>query len=142
MPYAHLQQELFARKGVYGGWDRLANISAAIDVLDSIQRSMAASLGATYSGTGHKDADTSDLVWRVARKARELDLNRRQVNRLGKATTDLLVAGETALKSSSIASFNKKRRELLKGIIEVTEDDVDDLAALDILINTEEDRQL
>ncbi|KAJ7659848.1 hypothetical protein B0H17DRAFT_954591 [Mycena rosella] len=132
-------KELFARKGIYGGWDRLANISAAIDVLDSIQRSMAASLGASYSGTGHKNMDTSDLVWRVARKARELELNRPQVNRRGKATNDLLVAGEAALKSSTIATFNKKRRELLKGIIEVTEDDVDNLAAMDIVVNTEEE---
>ncbi|KAJ6608469.1 hypothetical protein B0H10DRAFT_1815677, partial [Mycena sp. CBHHK59/15] len=31
------KQELFAAKGVYGGWDCLANISAAIHVLDSIQ---------------------------------------------------------------------------------------------------------
>jgi hypothetical protein len=56
------KQDLFARKGVYGSWDRLANISAAIDVLDSIQTSMTASLGASYSGTNHKDVDTSDLV--------------------------------------------------------------------------------
>ncbi|KAJ7830242.1 hypothetical protein B0H14DRAFT_2593467 [Mycena olivaceomarginata] len=60
--HAHREQELFAAKGVYGGWDRLANISAVIHVLDSIQTSMAASLGASYSGTGHKDVDTSDLV--------------------------------------------------------------------------------
>ncbi|KAJ7679964.1 hypothetical protein B0H17DRAFT_907662, partial [Mycena rosella] len=45
--------KLFAARGVYGNWDRLANISAAIDVLDSIQVSMVASLGASYSGTGH-----------------------------------------------------------------------------------------
>ncbi|KAF7328239.1 hypothetical protein MVEN_02563800 [Mycena venus] len=131
-------KELFTARGVYGSWDRLANISAAIDVLDSIQVSMAASLGASYSGTGHKDVDTSDLVWRVARKARELNLNTPQVNREGKATPDLLVVGEAALKSSTLSTFNKKRRELLKGIIEVTEEDVDEIPAMDILIHREE----
>ncbi|KAJ7445337.1 hypothetical protein FB451DRAFT_973148, partial [Mycena latifolia] len=100
-------KELFARKGIYGSWDRLANISAAIDVLDSIQTSMAASLDASYSGTGHTQVDTADLVWRVARKARELDLNGTRINQQ-KPTTDLLVAGEAALKSSSLATFNKK----------------------------------
>jgi hypothetical protein len=137
--YSHDQQDLFARKGVYGSWDRLANISAAIDVLDSIQTSMAASLGASYSGTGHKDVDTSDLVWRVARKASELSLNRLQADRHGKPTPDLLVTGEAALKSSSLATFNKKRRELLKGIIEVTEDNADDIAAMDIAVTNETD---
>ncbi|KAJ7211405.1 hypothetical protein GGX14DRAFT_362904 [Mycena pura] len=142
-------KELFAARGVYGSWDRLANISAAIDRVPGgchydwchllCPLCMAASLGASYSGTGHKDVDTSDLVWRVARKARELNLNTPQVNREGKATPDLLVVGEAALKSSTLSTFNKKRRELLKGIIEVTEEDVDEIPAMDISINREEE---
>ncbi|KAJ7443987.1 hypothetical protein FB451DRAFT_1189776 [Mycena latifolia] len=127
--------KLFAARGVYGNSDRLANISAAIDVLDSIQVSMAASLGASYSGTGHKDVDTSDLVWRVAHKSRELGLNKARAGREGKATPDLLVLGEAALKSSTLTTFNKKRRELLKGIVEVTEEDADELPPMDIIVN-------
>ncbi|KAJ6536232.1 hypothetical protein B0H19DRAFT_383293 [Mycena capillaripes] len=133
-------KELFAAKGVYGGWDRLANISAAIDVLDSIKTSIAASLGASYNGTGHKDVDTSDLVWRVARKACELNLNIPQVGREGKATPDLLVVGEAFLKSSTLATFNKKRRELFNGIISTSEEDVDDIPAMDIVLNNEEEQ--
>ncbi|KAJ7803074.1 hypothetical protein B0H14DRAFT_2384908, partial [Mycena olivaceomarginata] len=135
--YANIDQELFASKGVYGGWDRLANISAAIDVLDSIKTSMAASLGASYNGTGHKDVDTSDLVWRVCRKARELDLNTAQVGREGKATPDLLAVGEAVLKSSTLSTFNKKRRELLKGIVLGTEEDIDDIPTIDITLTGE-----
>ncbi|KAJ7917781.1 hypothetical protein B0H13DRAFT_1869952 [Mycena leptocephala] len=127
-------------EGVYGSWDRLANISAAIDVLDSIKTSIATSLGASYSGTGHTDVDTSDLVWRVARKARELKLNVPKVNREGKATPDLLVVGETALKSSTMSTFNKKRRELLKGIILTTEDDADEIPAMDIILTNPEEQ--
>ncbi|KAF7343538.1 hypothetical protein MSAN_01974300 [Mycena sanguinolenta] len=131
---SNLEQELFASKGVYGRWDRLANISAAIDVLDAIKTSMAASLGASYCGTGHKDVDTSDLVWRVARKAGEIHLNVSQLNRQAKATPDLLLVGEAALKSSSLGTFNKKRGELLKGIISTTEEDTDDIPTSDIVV--------
>jgi predicted nucleic acid-binding protein len=72
------------------------------------------------------------------RKANELNLNRRQVDRHGKPTPDLLIAGEAVLKSSSLATFNKKRRELLKGIIDVTEDDVDEIMAMDIVVTNED----
>lgn len=99
---------------------------------------MAASLGASYSGTGHKDVDTSDLVWRVARKARALNLNVTQANRDGKATIDVLAVGEAAIKSSTLATFNKKRRALLKGIIEVTDEDMDEIPAMDIVLNNED----
>ncbi|KAF7324360.1 hypothetical protein MSAN_02522500 [Mycena sanguinolenta] len=133
-------KELFAAKGVYGSWDRLANISAAIDVLGSVKTNMAASMGASYNGIGHKDVDTSDLVWRVASKARELKLNVAQKNREGKPTPDLLVVGETVLKSSTLSTFNKKRRELLKGIISVTEEDTDDIPTLDILVTDEQEQ--
>jgi hypothetical protein len=109
-------------------------------VLDSIKTSIATSLGASYSGTGHTYVDTSDLVWRVARKARELKLNVPQVNQEGKATPDLLVVGETALKSSTMSTFNKKRRELLKGIILTTEDDADEIPAMDIILTNPEEQ--
>ncbi|KAJ7914006.1 hypothetical protein B0H13DRAFT_1611973, partial [Mycena leptocephala] len=133
-------QDLFTFRGVYGSWDRLANISAAIDVLDSVKTSIATSLGASYSGTGHKDVDTTDLVWRVARKARELNLNVPQLNREGKATLDLLVVGEAALKSSTMSTFNKKRRELLKGIILTTDDDTDEIPAMEIVLTNPEEQ--
>ncbi|KAF8215598.1 hypothetical protein K438DRAFT_1560766, partial [Mycena galopus ATCC 62051] len=130
-------KDLFTSKGVYGSWDCLANISAAIDVLDSIKTSMAASLGASYNGTGHKAVDTSDLVWKVAHKARELSLNMPQMGRDGKVVPDLLLVGEAALKSATLGSFNKKRKELLKGIISTSDEDVDDIALMDIVVEEE-----
>ncbi|KAJ7078343.1 hypothetical protein C8R44DRAFT_578793, partial [Mycena epipterygia] len=130
----NIGKELFVAKGVYGSWDRLANISAAIDVLDCVKSNIAISLEASYAGTGHTTPDTSDLVWRVARKAQELKLNISQPNRKGKTTLDLLIVGEAALKSSTLATFNKKRRELLKGIILITDEDVDEIPTMDIVV--------
>ncbi|KAJ6550621.1 hypothetical protein DFH09DRAFT_925892, partial [Mycena vulgaris] len=127
-------KELFTAKGVYGSWERLANISAAIDVLDSIKTNVAISLEASYAGTSNKTPDTSDLVWRVACKTRELKLNTTQSGRDGKAIPDLLIVGEAALKSSTLATFNKKRRNLLKGIIELSEDDGDELPSIDLVV--------
>jgi hypothetical protein len=122
-------QELFCAKGMYGSWDRLADISAAIDVIDSVKNSIAMSLDASYSGTSHKTPDTSNLVWRIAHKARELNLNSydstRDNNAVTRASMDILSAGEAVLKSASLASFNKNRRELLKGIqVDEEEDDI------------------
>ncbi|KAJ7016532.1 hypothetical protein C8F04DRAFT_1342897 [Mycena alexandri] len=113
-------KELFAAKGMYGSWDRLADISAAIDVIDSVKKSIAMSLDASYSGTGHTTPDTSNLVRRIANKARELKLNSfdstRASNSTVKASVDILSAGEAVLKSASLATFNKNRRALLRGI--------------------------
>ncbi|KAJ7495741.1 hypothetical protein B0H11DRAFT_1716612, partial [Mycena galericulata] len=104
-------KELFAAKGMYGNWDRLADISAAIDVIDSVKRSVAMSLDASYQGTGHKTPDASNLVWRIAHKAKELKLNEydptRDINRVVKASVDILSAGKAVLKSASLATFNK-----------------------------------
>ncbi|KAJ7936329.1 hypothetical protein B0H13DRAFT_1589599, partial [Mycena leptocephala] len=67
-------KELFAAKGMYGSWDRLADISAAIDVIGRVKNNIAMSLDASCNGTSHKTPDTSNLVWRIARKARELKI--------------------------------------------------------------------
>ncbi|KAJ6569704.1 hypothetical protein B0H10DRAFT_1840890, partial [Mycena sp. CBHHK59/15] len=58
-------KELFTAKGIYGSWDCPPNISAAIDVLDSIKSNITVLLEASYAGTTHKNADTSDLVWHI-----------------------------------------------------------------------------
>ncbi|KAF8158782.1 hypothetical protein K438DRAFT_1620272, partial [Mycena galopus ATCC 62051] len=120
-------KELFGAKGMYGSWDRLADISAAIDVIGSVKKSIAISLDASYNGTGHTAKDTSNLVWRIAHKARELNLNgtdlTRDINSVVKASVNIRAAGEAALKSSSLDTFNKNRKELLKGIQVDEEDD-------------------
>ncbi|KAK7013155.1 hypothetical protein R3P38DRAFT_2640298 [Favolaschia claudopus] len=125
-------KELFATKGMYGSWDRLADISAAIDVIDSVKKNAAMSLGASYQGSSHKTVDTSHLVWRVAHKARELSLNTFLATRdnNSKPSVDILSAGEAVLKSASLATFNKNRRALLKGIM--MEEEKDDLPAMNL----------
>ncbi|KAJ7648482.1 hypothetical protein B0H17DRAFT_958944, partial [Mycena rosella] len=124
-------------QGMYGDWDRLANISAAIDVLTSVKSNIAISMDASYAGKSHKAVDTSDLVWRVARKAKELNLNETKANRSAKTTTDIFSTGERLLKSSTIATFNKNRRNLLKGI--VPEPEEDELPPLDLALEPPEE---
>ncbi|KAJ7242326.1 hypothetical protein C8J57DRAFT_1084450, partial [Mycena rebaudengoi] len=128
---------LFCAKGIYGSWERLANISAAIDVLDCIKKNIAISLQASYSGSGHKKFDASDLIWRVANKARELELQRTKITRTSKANTDILPAGAKMIKSSTMATFNKNRRELLKG--NIVEEEEDEIPKNGIVIDTDED---
>ncbi|KAF8871289.1 hypothetical protein BD779DRAFT_1454211, partial [Infundibulicybe gibba] len=127
-------KDLFAAKGMYGGWDRLANISAAIDVLGSVKRNVAVSLNASYSGITHTAPDTSDLVWRVALKAQDLGLNQFQLNRekndAVKLTVDTLATGERLLKSATLATFNKKVKAAALGIL--IEDELDEIPTLDL----------
>ncbi|KAJ7658414.1 hypothetical protein B0H17DRAFT_1145634 [Mycena rosella] len=133
-------KELFAAKGLYANWERLADISAAINVIDSVKKSIAMSLDTSYSGTGHKTPDTSSLVWRIAGKARELGLNtfdaRRENNCVVKASVVILSMGEAVLKSASLATFNKNRHDLLKGL-EVKEER-DDMPAVDLSLASPE----
>ncbi|KAJ7448716.1 hypothetical protein FB451DRAFT_1411149 [Mycena latifolia] len=135
-------KELFAAKGMYGNWDRLADISAAIDVIDSVKNSVAMSLDASYNGSSHKTPDTSNLVWRIAHKAKELNLNgydpTRNTNSLVKPSVDILSTGEAVLKSSSLATFNKNRKDLLKGI--QVDEEADDLPPMALsLVRPEDD---
>ncbi|KAJ7128607.1 hypothetical protein C8R44DRAFT_579155, partial [Mycena epipterygia] len=121
---------LFAAKWMYGSWDRLAEISAAIDVIDSVK--------ASYQGTSHKTPDTSNLVWRITYKAKELNLNTssaaRGVNEVVKALVDILSAGEAILKSSGLAIFNENRRDLLKGI--QVEEEINDMPPMELSLET------
>ncbi|KAF8240975.1 hypothetical protein L208DRAFT_1020850, partial [Tricholoma matsutake] len=107
---------MFVAKGIYADWDRLLNISAAIDVLDEVQKNVSLSLDMSYRGTMHTTLDTSDLVWRVANKACELKLNEFQADHEGnssiKETVDTLASGEHLLKLATIATFNKKLESL------------------------------
>jgi hypothetical protein len=119
---------------MYGDWARLANISAAIDVLASIKPNVVTLMKASYAGTSHKDVDTSDLV---SNKSRELQLNQTKSNRTAKTTVDILVVGEHLRKSSTLATFNKNRRDLLKGI--VAEEQEDDIPPLDLVVEAQDD---
>ena len=74
-----------------------------------------------YRGQTHRDPDTSDLVWKVAKNVEEYDLlsiikdRERHPNSSAKATIDILLEGEKKLWSSSIKTFNDKVRASLRG---------------------------
>ena len=69
-------------------------------------------MSTAYQGTTHTKADTTHLVWRVADKVRDEELQIFKQNRKGNgkaiAFCDILALGEQKLKSSSLATFNRK----------------------------------
>ncbi|KAF8803591.1 hypothetical protein BYT27DRAFT_7109579, partial [Phlegmacium glaucopus] len=137
---------LLAAKGLQSTWDRLGNISAAIDYLQKAKKIVAQEMSTAYQNTTHTTPDTSHLVWRTANKARDCGLQvftqNREGNHRGKLVTDILAEGEAKLKSSSLATFNKKVKAMVNGRrfdidedpeegIEL-EDDVDELPVMSL----------
>lgn len=129
-----IDQFLFAAKGLYASWDRLGDISAAVDYLQKIKKQVGIGLG-RYGGTTHTTPDTSDLVWKVANKVKELELQIFKLQRQGhdndtvKPVVDILAAGEQKLKSASLATFNKKVHTLING--HSVEEEVDEIPGVD-----------
>lgn len=125
---------LFASKGLYASWDRLADISAAVDYLQKIKKEVGEVLGG-YKGKTHTSPDTSDLVWKVANDVRELELlvfkldRQRYPNDCASPVTDVLMKGEQKLKLSSLKTFNTKIRVFMSGYC--IEDEVDDIPRAD-----------
>jgi hypothetical protein len=125
---------LFAAKGLYAAWDRLGDISAAVDYLQKIKKQVGISLG-RYGGSKHTTPDTSDLVWKVADKVRELELQIFKIRRQNhdndavKPVADILAKGEQKLKSASLATFNKKVHTLIAGYS--VDEEIDEIAAMD-----------
>ncbi|KIM38440.1 hypothetical protein M413DRAFT_45600, partial [Hebeloma cylindrosporum] len=103
---------LFAAKGIYSNWDRLGNIAAGVHYLQMIKKQVTASVKAGYQSSTHTAVDTSVLVWRIANKARDLELQKKVDNREGnkwmKPVIDVKVFGYKKLESSSLGTFNKK----------------------------------
>lgn len=122
-----LAQELLTAKGLESTWDQLGDISAAIDYLNKIKKKVSSALSSSYQRSTHTAPDTSHLVWRVADKIRDEELQEFRENRVGnskvKAVVDVLGNGEAKLKSSSLASFNKKISAMVKGHVYDDEQD-------------------
>ncbi|KAF6744013.1 hypothetical protein DFP72DRAFT_760938, partial [Ephemerocybe angulata] len=122
---------LFAAKGIYSNWERLGNIAASVNYLMLIKKQVARSLNAGYQGKTHTKVDTTALVWRVATKARELDLltldTSRVENKNAKATIDVQHVGYHKFQSSSLAAFNKKMDEFKLGIPNALSPEEDDV---------------
>ncbi|KAJ7183912.1 hypothetical protein C8R46DRAFT_856486, partial [Mycena filopes] len=110
---------LLQAKGMNSTWDCLGNISAAIVHLQRVKKKIAAALNAAYQSTGHTTPDTAHLVWRVQRRANSEDLQlfnaARSNNPRGKLTSDILLIGEGKIKSSTLATFNKKLAAWIDG---------------------------
>jgi hypothetical protein len=120
-------------------WDRLGDISAAIDYLNKIKKKVSSILRPAYQGSNHKTPDTSDLVWRVADKVQDDQLQVFNEGRDGnskiKAVVNILATGEAKLKSSSLASFNKKVCAMVNG--RTYEDEEDTLPQAQLTITTQ-----
>ncbi|KAK7002511.1 hypothetical protein R3P38DRAFT_3326620 [Favolaschia claudopus] len=111
-------KNLLRVEGLDSTWDRLGNTSAAI--------------ARTYQSTGHTTPNTSHLVWRVQAKIAEEKLQvfeaGRARNAQKKPAVDILSTGEAKLKSSTLATFNKKTAALVAGLS--FEEDEDECPAM------------
>jgi hypothetical protein len=109
-------------KGLYSMWERLSSISAIVEFLQNIKKQVTSELGCAYNGSSHTTPDTSDCVWKVANKVKELGLDKREAGREGnttaKKTVDILSLGEKRLKASTLATFNKKVHRLHDGYLD------------------------
>ncbi|KAF7971248.1 hypothetical protein HWV62_21570 [Athelia sp. TMB] len=118
---------LFKSHGLYSSWERLGDISASVDYLMKIKKSVGEALG-RYSGTSHTTPNTSSLVWKVADKIRDekldSELRNRKSNGTAKPVKNAMVAGEKKLKSSTLKTFNLNVRKLIEGHTQI--DDVED----------------
>ena len=114
-----LVQELLLAKGLESTWDRLGDISAAIDYLNKIKKKTSSTLSLSYQRSSHITPDMSHLVWCVADNIWDEELQVFREKRMGnskvKAVVDILATGEAKLKSSSLATFNKKISTIVKG---------------------------
>lgn len=97
----------------------------------------------TYQGSTHAPPKTCALAWRIANKARDLRLHENVPNREGKlsakAVPDLRASGREKFASSSLATFNKKIREMIAGKLTITEEDEVPPVDLDVNDNDDED---
>ncbi|KAH9160733.1 hypothetical protein EDB89DRAFT_1885651 [Lactarius sanguifluus] len=112
-------KKLLQAKGLKSTWDRLGNISAAIDIIKKLKKRVSVAMKTAYQGTTHTDPKTDHLVWRVSKKVREEQLHMYTEDRPGnakaKAVPDILAMGEVKLLSSSLNTFNRKFCAMAEG---------------------------
>ena len=77
------QQLFFAAKGVYASWDHLGDISATVDLLQSVHKQVGHALEIAYHGITHTMPDMSAAINKIAYKVGELELHVSNANRLG-----------------------------------------------------------
>lgn len=128
-------------KGIYSNWDRLGDISAAAPCFETIKKQVTRSMQTNYQGTSHSTPNTHPLVWRIADKVQELQLHQHIPSRSSqvpaKLVPDLRALGREKFGSASLATFNKKLRDLIAGKTIPTEGD--DLPPTDLCIDSDLD---
>ncbi|KAJ3546399.1 hypothetical protein NMY22_g2074 [Coprinellus aureogranulatus] len=112
-------KETIILKGLESTWDLLYKTSACVNEMKEIKEKFAQTMDLPYQSKTHRDVDTSELVWRVANKAREENLQvftpKREGNQDAKAVKDVLGEGMKVLKSSTLTTFNKKWKSFVDG---------------------------
>ena len=130
-------QSLFVAKGIYSNWDRLGNIAAGINYIQLVKKQVTKSLKSGYRGSTHTDVDTSGLVWQIANKAKELELQHMIPNREGNSSVrpvvDIFTTGYKKFQTSSLATFNKKLADTRQGRARELEHDTDEIAPCQVV---------
>lgn len=134
-------QTLFSAKGIYSNWDRLGNIAAGINHLQLVKKQVAKSLRSGYQGSTHTDVDTSALIWRIANKAKELELQILvpgcDCDSSAKPVADIYTNGFRKFQSSSLATFNKKLEDMRQG--SPTQPEVDEIPPCQVMEGVDND---
>ncbi|KAJ7251795.1 hypothetical protein B0H12DRAFT_1018313, partial [Mycena haematopus] len=132
---------LLRAKAMNSTWDRLGNISAAIVHLQQVKKKIATLLDTAYRNTGHTTPDTSEMVWRIQRKVASEGLQTFDPDRANSAraklSKDILMVGEEKLKSSTLATFNKKIAAMVEG--HSFEEEEDECPAMTLRVSDDSD---
>ncbi|KAG9312618.1 hypothetical protein JVU11DRAFT_7024 [Chiua virens] len=102
----------YTAKGIHASWDRLADISASIDLLQNVRKWVSQAFKTAYSGTTHMTPDVSSAIRRVALEISKLELHKinpdHDENNSLKPVINTIAIGERKLKASSLTTFNQK----------------------------------
>ena len=105
-----------------------------------VKKRVTASIKSGYQGSTHTPVDTSALVWRIADKAWELELQKRIINREEnkrmKPVVDVHSLGYKKMESSSLGTFNKKIIAMKEG--HATDMEVDDISLCGLTMSVAE----
>ncbi|KJA21727.1 hypothetical protein HYPSUDRAFT_112390, partial [Hypholoma sublateritium FD-334 SS-4] len=105
-------KELLHAKGLEATWDRLGDVSLAIDYLNFIKRLVSVVMKLSHKNRSHSDVDTAHLVKKVADLAHEQGLqifNPHHVeNPQMNEVVNVLTTGMQKILSSTLATFNKR----------------------------------
>jgi hypothetical protein len=103
---------------LYASWDRLGDISVALNSLKGVKKQMGDALKASYHSSTHTTPDTSSSIKKVAMKIQELNLHKFEPERrgdAGKLIVNTQISGMKKLTSSTLATFNKKVHGIIAG---------------------------